>query len=174
MILQTPGTSSIIEEFLSVWRRRIMSKSALTILIAILCLSATAFAKETLPTKSHFPLLIAPDLTVVSAEFGAFPSGKGPKDKKGKAVVFVPTDHADKIGFSYGWRIKLETPRKTVHVYPAWSDHNDVKVRLGAAEPIVDGYIYQDWDEVGAVKHKHSMTVYIEGTPVKTFEYFTN
>lgn len=121
------------------------------------------------------PVTIAPDLKIISAEFGAFPAGKGPKDKKGKAVAFIPTENIDKDGFSYGWRIKLETPRKVVHVYQVWGDHaKEESMQLGAAETIVDGYIYRDWDEVGAKQHRHSVTAYIEGKPEKTFVYFTH
>jgi len=133
-------------------------------------LSGAALAGESKPLK-----VIAPDLVVEAAEFGAFPAGKGPRDRKGKEVVFVPTEHVDKVGFSYGWRIKLQTPRKTVHVYPVWGDHaKEQKIQLGAVEKVVDGYIYHDWDEVGAKEHRHSVTVYVEGTPVKSFVYFTN
>jgi hypothetical protein len=146
------------------------------VLAIVLCtLFAVILPPRMVAQESWQPVTVAPDLKVMSAEFGAFPAGKGPKDRKGKAVVFTPTDKADKAGFSYGWRIKLRTPRKTVHVYPVWGDHaTDQKVQLGSAETIVDGYIYRDWDEVGAAKPRHSVTVYIEGKPVRTFVYFTN
>lgn len=124
--------------------------------------------------KSPYIATIAPDLKVVSAEFGAFPSDKGPGERKGREVVFKKTNQVKKIGFSYGWRIKLDTPRKSVKVYEIW-DERETKPGDGESVEIVDGYIYHDWDVVmGTKKGKHSVEVFLEGKPVKKFVYFVH
>ncbi|MBI1267876.1 MAG: hypothetical protein GC193_10650 [Cryomorphaceae bacterium] len=124
--------------------------------------------------KSSYFVTIAPDLKVVSADFGAFPNGKGPMKLKGKEVVFKKTDHVREIGYSYGWRIKLDTPRKFVRVYEIWDDQQK-KPGKGRSVEIVDGLIFDDWDVVmGTRKGKHTVEVFLEGSPVKKFVYFVH
>lgn len=127
-----------------------------------------------MPLLARETITVAKDITVVSAEFGAFPFQKGPQTLRGRKVVFSPTNDVNKIGFSYGWRIKLKTPRRAVRVYEVW---NGAKQGTGEGEDvqIVDGYIYHDWDVVmGTRKGKHTVEVFIEGVPVKTFAYFVH
>jgi hypothetical protein len=122
----------------------------------------------------RLPVTLAPDLKIVSAEFGAFPDGKGPKERQGKTVEFVPTNRVRKVGYSYGWRIKLETPRKAVNVYEIWETRNPQPGK-GEMVSVADGYIYDDWDVVmGTRPGKHTLTVCVEHVPVKTFTYFVN
>ena len=79
------------------------------ILISILALQVFSVASA----KDAYLATIAPDLKVVSAQFGAFPADKGPGERKGKDVVFKRTNHVKEVGFSYGWRFKLDTSRKS-------------------------------------------------------------
>lgn len=140
------------------------------ILISILALQVFIAASA----KDAYLATIAPDLKVVSAEFGAFPADKGPAERKGKDVVFKKTNHVKEVGFSYGWRIKLDTLRKSVKVYEIW-DERESKPGKGGSVEIVDGYIYHDWDVVmGTRKGKHTVEVFLEGAPVKKFVYFVH
>ncbi|HMP54315.1 MAG TPA: hypothetical protein PKD05_22410 [Candidatus Melainabacteria bacterium] len=140
------------------------------ILISILALQVFSVASA----KDAYLATIAPDLKVVSAQFGAFPADKGPGERKGKDVVFKRTNHVKEVGFSYGWRIKLDTSRKSVRVYAIWDDRES-KPGKGESVEIVDGYIYQDWDVVmGTRKGKHTVEVFLEGVPVKKFVYFVH
>lgn len=152
-------------------RCRSMLKPMKLILIASILVLQVLIAAS---AKSAYIATIAPDLKVVSAEFGAFPADKGPAERKGKDVVFKKTNHVKKVGFSYGWRIKLDTPRKSVRVYEIW-DNRESKPGKGESVEIVDGYIYQDWDVVmGTRKGKHTVEVFLEGVPVKKFVYFVH
>lgn len=118
-------------------------------------------------------VVVAPDLSITAAEFGAFPFKKGPRDLKGKHVVFKPTDKVKESGFSYGYRLTLKTSRKQVRVFQKWSSHPDQKLQPGDPVDVVDGYIYSDWDEpTGSTKGKRELTVYVEQKPVKKFVYF--
>jgi hypothetical protein len=120
------------------------------------------------------PKSIAHDFTVVRAEFGRFPNGKGPHELKGKHVVFQRSNNVDSTGYSYGWRIRLETPRKSVHVFEVWDERNS-EPAMGDPVDVVDGYIYHDWDVVmGTKKGKHSVEVFIEKQPIKKFVYFVH
>lgn len=142
-------------------------KSPTIVLLILLLFGGPAGAKDS--TKS-----ISNDLGIERAEFGRFPNGKGPRDLKGKNVVFRPSHKVDAIGFSYGWRIKLKTSQKSVHVFEIWDDR---KTERGLGDPIkvVDGFIYHDWDVVmGTRKGKHSVEVFIEKQPIKKFVYFVH
>lgn len=140
------------------------------ILISILALQVFSVASA----KDAYLATIAPDLKVVSAQFGAFPADKGPGERKGKDVVFKRTNHVKEVGFSYGWRIKLDTSRKSVRVYEIW-DEQQKKPGKGQSVEIVDGLIFDDWDVVmGTRKGKHTVEVFLEGVPVKKFVYFVH
>lgn len=140
------------------------------ILISILALQVFSVASA----KDAYLATIAPDLKVVSAQFGAFPADKGPGERKGKDVVFKRTNHVKEVGFSYGWRIKLDTSRKSVRVYEIW-DEQQKKPGKGQSVEIVDGLIFDDWDVVMRTrKGKHSVEVFLEGVPVNKFVYFVH
>lgn len=140
------------------------------ILISIFALQVFSVASA----KDAYLATIAPDLKVVSAQFGAFPADKGPGERKGKDVVFKRTNHVKEVGFSYGWRIKLDTSRKSVRVYEIW-DEQQKKPGKGQSVEIVDGLIFDDWDVVmGTRKGKHTVEVFLEGVPVKKFVYFVH
>lgn len=114
---------------------------------------------------------LAPDLKVLSAEFGRFPTDKGPRNLNGRDVVFQKTNKVKGVGFSYGWRIKLDTSRKSVDVYEVWDGKKTVPEQ-GRAYEVKDGYIYHDWDVVmGTRKGKHTVEVYVEKRPIKKFTY---
>ena len=124
--------------------------------------------------KNPSAIVIAPDLKVVSAQFGAFPAKKGAAERKGKEVVFKETNQVKETGFSYGWRMKLDTPRKSVKVYEIF-DNREEKPGEGEAVQIEDGFIYHDWDVVmGTRKGKHTVEVFLDGKSAKKFTYFVH
>ncbi len=110
----------------------------------------------------HRPLkVIAPDLIVETAEYGAFVSN-------GNATKFTPTTKISRNGLGeYGWRLRLKTTRKAVY----WSETGDNApklVRVYKARP-VNGYIEHHLDWVSGIKGKFAITVNVENVPVKTF-----
>jgi len=142
--------------------------------IAILFTLSTFTSTFAQSENWRLPVQIEPDIKVISVDFGAFPKGKGPHDLKGQQVVFKKTQNVDKEGYSYGWRMKLDTTRKEVHINEAWGEHeSDEKKPPGALEDVVDGYVYHDWDEsIGKDTGKKFVTVYCEAHPVKTLTFF--
>ncbi|MDZ4834221.1 MAG: hypothetical protein SGJ27_10630 [Candidatus Melainabacteria bacterium] len=124
--------------------------------------------------KDSLPIFLASDLRVLSADFGRFKVGSGPKDLKGKNISFQKTNKVSATGYSYGWRIRLDTPRKTVHVFEIWDDKN-TQPQIGDPVEVVDGYIYHDWDVVtGTTRGKHTVEIFLEKQPVKKLVYFVN
>ncbi len=110
------------------------------------------------------------EVEIVSAEFGRFPDGKGPRQLPGKEVVFEKTNKVGASGYTYGWKIALNTTKKTVTVSEKW-DGND-KLVSSTAYGVIDALIYHDWDVVlGTRKGKHSVEVSVNKMPVKKFVY---
>lgn len=110
------------------------------------------------------------DVEIVSAEFGRFPEGKGPRQLPGKEVVFEKTSKVGKAGYTCGWKIALNTTLKSVMVSEKW-DGND-KLVSSTKYGVIDGLIYHDWDvAMGTRKGKHSVEVSVNDTPVKKFVY---
>ena len=105
--------------------------------------------------------VIAPDLVIESAEYGAFVTS----DNKTK---FVQTTTVSRPGLGeYGWRLKVKTTRKVIH----WSETGDTGPAIthvfeSAPE---NGYIQHHLDWAGDIKGTFHITVNIEGQPVKTF-----
>src|SRR5271170_3816372 len=84
-----------------------MSRSVLATLIIMFLAAAAVAAPETKPLK-----VIAPDLIIESAEYGAFVP-------RGDVTMFVPTTNIARPDLAqYGWRLKLKTTRNEVH----WSE----------------------------------------------------
>lgn len=85
-------------------------------LATLFLLLATAFteSKEPLPKQIpvSLPLQVAPDLTIVSAQFGWFAPTAGPRD-----LQFIPGDQIPYVpGLHYGWTLEVETPLKKMLV----------------------------------------------------------
>jgi hypothetical protein len=132
-----------------------MSRSVLATLMTMFLAAAAVAATETKPLK-----VIAPDLIVESAEYGAFVP-------RGDVTMFVPltTIRRPELG-QYGWRLKLKTTRKEVH----WSETGGKAPKLihvFTSRP-VHGYIDHHLDWVSS-KGKFAITVNVENIPVKTF-----
>ena len=114
---------------------------------------------------------VSSEVEIVSAEFGRFPEGKGPRQLPGKEVVFERANKVGKSGYTYGWKIALNTALKSVSVSEKW-DEND-KMVSSTRYGVIDGLIYHDWDVVmGTRKGKHSVEVSVNGMPVKKFVYY--
>jgi hypothetical protein len=133
-----------------------MCRSLPAALIATVILSGSVYAKDAQPLK-----VIAPDLIVETAEYGAFVS-------KGGVTKFVPTTTIGRPGLGeYGWRLKLKTTRDSVH----WSETGDngpKLVHVFTSKP-EHGYIEHHLDWVNGIKGKFAITVNVENVPVKTF-----
>lgn len=134
------------------------------LLLLPLFLSASASDANSLQQKES-------SLKVVSAEFGRFPDGKGPRNLTGKNVVFEKTNRVGSSGYSYGWRLALDSSLKSIKVFEKWDSRGSVGV--GTTYSIMDGMVYHDWDVVmGTRKGRHTVELFINKKPIKKFVYF--
>lgn len=137
-----------------------------TVISICLLTGSQSVAKDAKPLK-----VIAPDLVIQSAEQGAFfkldekTGDADPRDFKQLSVI--PRKHA----FMFGWRMAIETSRKSVLVQERSADGGGKQGMPFRRVPKF-GYIYNFTDIVaGTARGKKSKTIFVENLPIKTFKY---
>lgn len=137
----------------------------LALILATLFVASPMFARDgSKPLKE-----IAPDLVVESFDFGKFPVGHGPGDVPAEKVKFIPVKvvKKNKLGFSYGYRLKVKTPRPKI----LWRHKMRVEGRDHEI-PISSGLYYKDWDIVsGYPKGRYEIRGWVEGIELPAISY---
>ncbi|MBX9938799.1 MAG: hypothetical protein K2Y32_06070 [Candidatus Obscuribacterales bacterium] len=113
-------------------------------------------------------------LLVRSIEFGCFPYGFSPAETELSKVKFIPlANHiASRCGFSYGYRITLDTKLKTVRVSSSSMNNNENhKPGTGDITKIHNGYIYGTWPLDGVSNGHYWIKVWLNDVKLPVIRY---
>jgi len=120
-----------------------------------------------------FPLNVAPDLTVLSVEFGKFAPHHAPIETDDVSrTVFTPCTSVDDSHCYWGFRVRVKSTRKKVRF--------SISDAFGKGDPVMqkqetpfNGYLYSSgWDIVQGFRIPgivYKPTVFIEDEPVRSF-----
>lgn len=116
----------------------------------------------------------ATDFSVNAFEFGRFPEGHSPSDHAKGEIKFEALKRpiANKVGYSYGYRIRIKSRKAFVRVLNSSTlIPRDPPSGRGKLTKIDEGAIYYDWPIDGFSNGKYLVKVWLNDVPLPPLHY---